>query len=157
MIILFFIFFGFVSGRCAGKGLLSGLMSGNGITAFFFFRPGETYIHTSGLLGSMDENERIAGYYSLLDSKIINPVFLKERFTMESSPAVRHAILWIMGQGIRQGGKPADIVSAYDELYEGASPDERDEMVRALKKYPDMLGEFTKRHNIPVVPEKIEH
>ncbi len=136
------LFTGFGAGRDAGRVMLSGLISGNVFSLLFFFRPASAYIHTSGLLNSSDESERLAGYYSLVDNHLVDLPFLRDRLANEQSTVNRRTILWVMAFSSDKKG----LLDTYESLYPGASPDEKVEILREVcRVHQSLFTSFAER------------
>jgi hypothetical protein len=133
--IIFFLFIlsiGYTLGRVAGNHIVSGLLEGKRFV-LLLYRPPFEYLKTANLLYSSNELERLEGYYSLLDNKIIDSDLLIERYKQESE-LVRPVIIWLLGYS---GDKDAVLKFVSDE-YTNADARLKKEILKTMKRLDEV-------------------
>jgi hypothetical protein len=144
-VFLFILFFGYTLGRIAGTHIVSGLLKGKRFI-LLFYRPPFEYLKTANLLYSSDELERLEGYYSLLDNKIIDKDLLIERYKQESE-LIKPVIIWLIGYS-----SDKDIVLKFiSEEYKNADQRVKKEILKTMKRLDEVyFKNFTVSRKIKI-------
>jgi len=109
------ILMGFMAGRGIGKGLISNLILKDSMFPLLLSRPIDQFYGMHILLNSPNPYSRLSGYYSLIDSKMINNEFLIDRYKNEDNFAIKRTILWILSFSEDSNGVLKFFSTIYDK------------------------------------------
>jgi hypothetical protein len=144
-VFLLILFLGYAFGRIAGNHVVSGLLKGKRFV-LLFYRPPFEYLKTANLLYSSEELERLEGYYSLLDNKIIDKDLLIDRYKQESE-LIKPVIIWLLGYS---GDKNA-VLRFISEEYTNADQRLKNEILKTMKRLnEDYFKNFTASRKINI-------
>ncbi len=119
---------GYKAGNFIGAKYISEFYSNGSRSLFSLYRPANEYFKIYGSLNSINAYERLTGYYSLLDNKIIDEEFLFDRYKREELSTAKLTIVWILSFS-KNIKKVEDI---YGAIYAGSNYAIKKEILRAL-------------------------
>ncbi len=147
-IIIFFLLIltvGYALGRVTGNRIVSGLLEGKRFVLLFYQPPFE-YLKTANQLYSSDELERLEGYYSLLDNKIIDTDLLIERYKQESE-LIKPLIIWLLGYS----GEKEAVLRFISEEYASGDLRVKNEILKTMKRLDEVyLKNFSSSKKINI-------
>ncbi len=144
LIIVFIFCINICIGFVLGKFLVAKTVSGSSAISFFIARPLYAYHVINNKLYSSDPVERLTGYCTLYDLRIVDDAFLYERYKQEENIASKRIILQILAL---QGGK--DLFHFLDEVFELSDTSLKKQMVTIVKQlYPHKLDSFAQKHKV---------
>jgi len=136
---------GYFFGRLTGINLVKSVIIDGSIAPLVFSNQVRKSIEIIRLLNSKDELERLTGYYSLLDNKIVDENYLLERFQMEKSYPIKRSILWIMSFSDNFD----EVTEIYGSIFKGAPVGIKKEILMSLKRVDEYhYLQFVKEHKV---------
>ena len=145
IISIILLFSGFFIGRSFGQYMFTDFLKGSSKLGLILYRPSLEYFTIFKLINSSDELERLSGYYSLLENRIIDEKFLNQRFLMEESILIKRTIIWILGSS----ESFIEIMEFYNKVYSGSNLQIKKEIIRIIKNRDEhYYHEFIKKNNI---------
>ncbi|HQL81372.1 MAG TPA: hypothetical protein PK307_04175, partial [Spirochaetota bacterium] len=97
------------------------------------------------LLNSNNPYSRLSGYYSLVDANMIDPGFIRERYSREQVPVIRRTLLWVLGLSKDRD----EALRSYVSLYDASDDDMKREILGMMKRLdPAFYGEFIKKNRV---------
>jgi len=143
---VFLLLFGLLSGTIIGNHLINGFLLNNKNWILLLYSPSFYYFNTANMLNSDDELKRLAGYYSMRESKKIDIPFLMERFKDEPSLFVKRTLIWVIGYSREKRIALKNLSAIYDD-----SPLQiKNEILRSAIRIDrdKLLEEFVKQHKV---------
>ncbi|MGQ9843509.1 MAG: hypothetical protein ACUVRK_08075 [Spirochaetota bacterium] len=135
---------GIFIGFALGKILVAKTVSGSTAISFFITQPLYTYSAIKNKLFSNNPIQRLTGYCTLYELRIIDKPFLFERYKQEEAIASKRVILQILAL---LGGR--DLLHFLDEVYELSDKTLKMQIVKIVKQqYPEKLDVFAQKHKV---------
>ena len=150
-IILFavFVFFsGIAAGRVAGFISIEKFIMNQSRFAVFYFRPSYSFYTAYQLVNADSELQRLAGYYTLFEHRMIDVDFFTDRFEREGSPVIKKSIIWILGFSEKAGTAKSYLA----KIFNTSDPPIQREILRSLRRLDsEYLSEFIAKNKVSSV------
>ncbi len=140
-----FVSIGFFIGWGAGNRLIEGMLLHETRFPLLLSRPVYQFYDIFNLLNSNNPYSRLSGYYSLVDANMIDPGFIRERYSREQVPVIRRTLLWVLGLSKDRD----EALRSYVSLYDASDDDMKREILGMMKRLdPAFYGEFIKKNRV---------
>jgi hypothetical protein len=133
---------GFFMGRSAGDRLVRGVLLRESKLPLLLSRPVYQFYDIYTLLNSGNPFSRLSGYYSLVDAKMIDIEFIRERYDREQVPVIRRTLLWVLGFSRDRAAALKFYASRYDT---GDEETKKDILAMMKRLDPAFYGKFIKK------------
>lgn len=121
---------GYLTGSFIGYTAIKEALYHNFATLIIMYKPAYNFIGLYRNLNSPDELKRLEGYYSLLQSGLIDADYLCDRFEKEQGEVNKRTIVWLLGFSHDQ----KKVFDVFSRNYRQSSPRIRKEMLRSLQR-----------------------
>ena len=136
---------GFLVGRGIGNRFMEGILFKESRFPLLLSRPVYQFYDIYTLINSNNPFSRLSGYYSLVDAKMIDLDFIKERYAQEELPVVKETLLWVLGFSKDRSA----VLNYYASIYDAGDDDMKREILALMERLdPAFQVEFVKKNRI---------
>lgn len=126
---------GYGLGRLVGNKFMESILLREGRLPLLLSRPVSQFYDIYTLINSRNPFSRLSGYYSLVDSNMVNNQFITERYGREQLLVIKRTLLWVLSYTPDTAGALKFYSSIYASSDDSLKKDIARYMLRLDKRY----------------------